>query len=101
MSGDAQLVAALRRGDEPAVGDLVDRWGPALLRLARAHVPSHAVAGEVVQETWVAVLRGMGEEGEALVTAAYGENHARLADLKRRHDPGNLFAGNMNITPAP
>jgi len=32
MSGEAQIVAALRRGDEATFGDLVDRWGPALLR---------------------------------------------------------------------
>jgi FAD/FMN-containing dehydrogenase len=43
---------------------------------------------------------GMGEEGESLVRAAYGDNHARLAEVKRRYDPGNLFAGNMNIAPA-
>jgi FAD/FMN-containing dehydrogenase len=43
---------------------------------------------------------GMGEEGEALVRAAYGDNHARLAEVKRRYDPGSLFAGNMSIAPA-
>src|SRR4051812_45172859 len=56
---DAELVAALRRGDEDAFADLVDRWGPAMVRLARLHVPSQAVAEEVVQETWLAVLRGL------------------------------------------
>jgi RNA polymerase sigma-70 factor (ECF subfamily) len=56
---DAELVAALRRGDEAAFADLVDGWGPALLRLARLHVPSHAVAEEVVQDTWLAVFRGL------------------------------------------
>ena len=30
-----------------------------MLRVARAHVPSHAVAEEVVQDTWLAVLRGL------------------------------------------
>jgi RNA polymerase sigma-70 factor (ECF subfamily) len=56
---DAELVAALRRGDQAAFAELVDGWGPAMLRLARLHVPSHAVAEEVVQETWLAVLRGL------------------------------------------
>jgi RNA polymerase sigma-70 factor (ECF subfamily) len=59
MRQDAELVAALRRGDEVAFAEVVDGWGPALLRLARLHVPSHAIAEEVVQETWLAVLTGL------------------------------------------
>jgi RNA polymerase sigma-70 factor (ECF subfamily) len=59
VSDDAQLIEALRRGDEQAFADIVDRWGPGLLRVARMYVPSHAVAEEVVQETWIAVLRGL------------------------------------------
>jgi RNA polymerase sigma-70 factor (ECF subfamily) len=53
---DAQLVRALREGDEEAFAGLVDRLGPAMLRLARAYLPSRAVAEEVVQETWLAVV---------------------------------------------
>jgi len=37
----------------------VDAYGPMLMRLALMHVPSRAVAEEVVQETWLAVLRGV------------------------------------------
>ena len=59
MASDADLVAALRRKDEAAFAALVDAWGPSMLRLARLHVPSQAVAEEVVQETWLAVLSGL------------------------------------------
>ncbi len=38
---------------------LVDELGPAMLRLAGQFTPSRAVAEEVVQETWVAVLEGL------------------------------------------
>jgi RNA polymerase sigma-70 factor (ECF subfamily) len=56
---DERLLAALRAGDEAAFTELVDDYGPTLLRLALAHVSSRAVAEEVVQETWLAVLQGI------------------------------------------
>jgi RNA polymerase sigma-70 factor (ECF subfamily) len=56
---DERLLAALREGDEAAFNTLVDAYGPLLLRIAIANVPSRAVAEEVVQETWLGVLRGL------------------------------------------
>lgn len=57
--GDEELVERLRAGDEAAFVALVDRYHPALLRLARSYVPSQAVAEEVVQDTWLGVMRGI------------------------------------------
>jgi RNA polymerase sigma-70 factor (ECF subfamily) len=56
---DLQLLVRLRSGDEDAFVTLVSRNHDAMLRLARTFVHSHAVAEEVVQETWVGVLRGI------------------------------------------
>jgi RNA polymerase sigma-70 factor (ECF subfamily) len=63
---DDAIVARLRAGDEKAFAVLVDGWSGWMLRLARAHVPTPSVAEEVVQETWLAVLEGLGRfRGEA------------------------------------
>jgi RNA polymerase sigma-70 factor (ECF subfamily) len=56
---DAELVQALRDGDEAAFAELVDELTPALTRLALAHVPSRAVAEDVVQDTWIGVINGI------------------------------------------
>jgi FAD/FMN-containing dehydrogenase len=41
-------------------------------------------------------------DGEAQLHAAYPPaTLARLADIKRRYDPGNVFRSNLNIPPAP
>src|SRR4051794_41624107 len=56
---DEELVARARDGDEAAFSALVRRHSPALLRLARMYTPSQAVAEDVVQETWLGVLRGL------------------------------------------
>jgi RNA polymerase sigma-70 factor, ECF subfamily len=67
-SDEALLVAALRRGDERAFAELVARHGRVMLRIAQSHVHSRAVAEEVVQETWIAVLRGVARfEGRSSV----------------------------------
>lgn len=42
----------------------------------------------------------MGEEDAGRITAAYGPNHARLAQIKANYDPENLFRINQNIAPA-
>jgi hypothetical protein len=42
----------------------------------------------------------MDDEGEARVQASYGDNFARLAAVKKKYDPANLFRVNQNIKPA-
>jgi RNA polymerase sigma-70 factor (ECF subfamily) len=56
---DEELIAALRRGEADAFRMLVEEHGPFLTRLALMHVPSRAIAEEVVQDTWLAALNGL------------------------------------------
>jgi RNA polymerase sigma-70 factor, ECF subfamily len=60
------LVEVLRAGDETAFMMLVDELGPSMRRVARMYVSTDAVADEVVQETWLGVLKGLhGFEGRS------------------------------------
>lgn len=57
---DSPLVDRLQAGDEHAFVELAEKYQGAMLSLARGHVPSSAVAEEVVQDAWIGVLRGIG-----------------------------------------
>ena len=56
---DQDLLERLRAGDEDAFAELVRRYQRLMLRVARGYVRTDAVAEEVVQESWLAVLRGI------------------------------------------
>jgi RNA polymerase sigma-70 factor (ECF subfamily) len=67
---DRDLCAALRRGESGAYDRLVTLYHAPLRRVALSYVRSPAVADEVVQDTWIAVMRGIGrfEERSSLKT---------------------------------
>ena len=63
---DQALLCRLRRGDEQAFDHLVRAWWPPMLRVARGFVSTDASAQEVVQDTWLVVIRGLaGFEGRS------------------------------------
>jgi RNA polymerase sigma-70 factor (ECF subfamily) len=63
---DTCLVAALRRRDEAAFVRVVARYQRRLFRLASIYAGTQAVADEIVQETWLAVIQGIDRfEGRA------------------------------------
>ena len=70
MPDDHALVERLRAGDEAAFAELVDRYDRQLRRLARTFVRTDALADEVVQDTWLAVIGGIDrfEERSSLKT---------------------------------
>jgi FAD/FMN-containing dehydrogenase len=48
-----------------------------------------------------AYVNFMMDEGEERIRATYGDNYQRLAAIKAKYDPNNLFRVNQNIKPAP
>ena len=70
---DDELVARLKAGDELAFRSLIDEFAAPLRRLARSYVATDAAADEVVQDTWVGVLRGIDrfEQRSSLKTWIY------------------------------
>jgi RNA polymerase sigma-70 factor, ECF subfamily len=59
ITPESQLVARLRKGDERAFSDLVNKNHGALVRMALRYVADREVAEEVVQDTWIAVIDGI------------------------------------------
>lgn len=87
---DQVMASRLRAGDEAAFREMVAEYGGRLSRLARGFSRNDAVIEEAVQETWLAVIRGInGFEGRApLRTWIFGVlvNQARrLAVREHRH----------------
>lgn len=56
---EERLLRRLKSGDESSFASLVDRYSASLLRVALVYVRDRAVAEEVVQETWLGVIRGI------------------------------------------
>ena len=72
-TAEQRLVQALRDGDELAFAGLVRRHHGPMLHVARSYVATESVAEEVVQETWLAVVREIGafEERCSVTTWIY------------------------------
>jgi RNA polymerase sigma-70 factor (ECF subfamily) len=67
---EAELLERLRSGDEAAFETLVRTYQTRMLRLARGFVPTQSLAEEVVQDTWLGVVRGLDRfEGRSSVSA--------------------------------
>ena len=60
LPDDTVLVAGLRAGDDACFARVLDAWSPGMLRVARAFVSTQDSAAEVVQDTWLAVIEGIG-----------------------------------------
>jgi RNA polymerase sigma-70 factor, ECF subfamily len=121
---DEQILAALKRGDETAFVQLVEQHQGLMLRVALRYVRTRAVAEEVVQETWVAVLHGLDRfearaslktwifriltnraisrgdrEGRVLPFSSLGDDDGPAVDPDRFRPPGAQWAGGWKVFP--
>jgi RNA polymerase sigma-70 factor (ECF subfamily) len=98
---DALLVTLAQAGDRGATDRLVRRWHPRLLRTARRLVGAEPAAG-AVQDSWVAILRGIDglRDPARFAPWAFGilrrrcYDAIRRAQADRRRD-GRALAGDM------
>lgn len=67
------------------------RWTQELWQALRPYATGGVYVNDIGQE---------GDEGVDQIRAAYGTNYQRLAELKQKYDPTNLFGHNQNIKPA-
>lgn len=83
---EQDLVARLRAGDEMAFAALVDDLHAPLLAMARTFTSSPGLAEDIVQETWLAVIRGLArfEGRSAIRTWIYGILVRRARTLAAR-----------------
>ena len=111
---ERRLVSRLRAGDEDAFAELVERWHPAMVRLAMTRVRSQAVAEEVVQDAWIGMLRGLaGFEGRsslrtwlfrivinrAISTGVRERVHLPVQDSELEHRDGRFSQDGWWVTP--
>jgi RNA polymerase sigma-70 factor (ECF subfamily) len=62
---DEWLVLRCQEGDAAALTELVERWQPRLWRQAMRLTDNSDAAGDVVQQAWVAIIRGLGRLSDA------------------------------------
>ncbi len=90
VEDESALIDALRAGDEVVFAQLVDQHTPSMLRVARGYVPSHEIAEEVVQETWIALVKGIAKfEGRSSLRTwlfAVMINIAKTRGVRERRD---------------
>jgi RNA polymerase sigma-70 factor (ECF subfamily) len=99
---DADLVAALRAGDEETFRRLVRDWHSSMLRVAQIFVPTRSLAEDVVQEAWLRVLGALDRfEGRSslktwvfriLVNTAKtrAQREGRVVPFSALHDPARV-----------
>jgi len=87
------LLPRLRAGDDAAFAAIVDHLNGRLLALARTFTSSPALAEDIVQETWLGVIRGLrGFESRSTLRTWIFSILVRRARTMAAHDARQSFA---------
>ncbi len=90
-AAEAELLDALRAGEESAFVALVQQHHASILRVARIYVSNRATAEEVAQETWLAVLNGLDRfEGRSSLKTWIFRILANIARTRAQRDARSL-----------
>jgi len=92
---ESDLLDRLRAGDEAAFAHLVDTLHGPLLAFARTFTRSESLAEDIVQETWVAVIKGLASFAgrSALRTWVFGILANRARTMAAREARRELSLG--------
>jgi hypothetical protein len=83
-------VNAVAAWTDPSQDDANIGWSRGMWEAAQAFSPGSVYVN----------FLGVGDAGEDRVKASYGPNFERLAEVKAKYDPTNLFRLNHNVRPA-
>jgi FAD/FMN-containing dehydrogenase len=75
---------------DPGESEIHVRWTRELWQALRPYATGGVYVNDIGREA---------DDGADQVRAAYGANYQRLAELKQKYDPKNLFGHNQNIKP--
>ena len=90
-AAEAELLVALRDGQESAFVALVQDYHSSIVRVARMYVSNRATAEEVAQETWLAVLNGLDRfEGRSSLKTWIFRIVANIARTRATRDARSL-----------
>ena len=90
-AAEAELLDALRDGQESAFAGLVQQYHASIVRMARIYVSNRATAEEVAQETWLAVLNGLDRfEGRSSIKTWIFRIVANIARTRAQRDARSL-----------
>ncbi|MDQ0464869.1 RNA polymerase sigma-70 factor (ECF subfamily) [Caulobacter ginsengisoli] len=100
---DEYLVLQCRAGSRAAMGQLVGRWTPRLLRHASRTLNSPDAAADVVQDAWISALRGLGRLDDPARFPAwlYAIATRKCVDHIRKAARGRRLAAGLAAQPPP